>query len=80
MWPILVECGSASSEIKWQKTKFLFTLFAAFRAAVGTRVPIGPLGTLVVNYSDIFILSDGYPSTEYIKCHIYLIGFSELVQ
>jgi len=43
----------------------------ASRAAAGTRV---------INYPGNFLLPDGYPSSEYLICHIYLIGFSELVQ
>ena len=48
-----------------------------YRAAAGTRVPVG---TRVINYPGNFLLPDGYRGSEYLICRIYLIGFSELVQ
>ena len=48
----------------------------ASRAAAGTRVP----GNKLINYPGHFLLPDGYPGSEYLICHIYLIDFSELVQ
>jgi len=41
------------------------------------------VGTRVINYPGNFLLPDGmdgYPGSEYLIRHIYLIGFSELVQ
>ena len=41
-----------------------------WRAAAGTRVY--PSGTRVINYPGNFLLSDGYPGSEYLICRFHV--------